>query len=94
MSKPNKTCTTCQYNTTGNITPKTCKKMCYLRYSAQRRKRICDLEKQIKEYKKVLEKIEKETDGIIYYKGGFLNSKDYMTAIVEIKSIIQEVLNG
>ena len=43
-------CKTCTLNTT-NDTVETCKRMCYLRYSKQRNKRICDLEQEIQKLK-------------------------------------------
>ena len=43
-------CKTCTLNTT-NDTVETCKRMCYLRYSKQRNKRICDLAQEIQKLK-------------------------------------------
>lgn len=64
-------CKTCTLNTT-NDTVETCKRMCYLRYSKQRNKRICDLEQEIKnlkqtlaEIKEIAEKID-DSDGCAY----------------------------
>ena len=50
-------CKTCTLNTT-NDTVETCKRMCYLRYSKQRNKRICDLEQKIQNLKQTLTEIE------------------------------------
>lgn len=49
-------CETCTVNTT-NDTVETCKRMCYLRYSKQRNKRICDLEQEIQNLKQTLTEI-------------------------------------
>ena len=49
-------CKTCTLNTT-NDTVETCKRMCYLRYSKQRNKRICDLEQKIQNLKQTLAEI-------------------------------------
>ena len=49
-------CKTCTLNTT-NDTVETCKRMCYLRYSKQRNKRICDLEQEIQKLKQTLAEI-------------------------------------
>ena len=51
-----KNCKTCTLNTT-NDTIETCKRMCYLRYSKQRNKRICDLEQKIQNLKQTLAEI-------------------------------------
>ena len=51
-----KNCKTCTLNTT-NDTIETCKRMCYLRYSKQRNKRICDLEQEIQNLKQTLAEI-------------------------------------
>ena len=49
-------CKTCTLNTTKD-TIETCKRMCYLRYSAQRKDRICDLEQKISKLSKTLTEI-------------------------------------
>lgn len=49
-------CKTCTLNTT-NDTVETCKRMCYLRYSKQRNKRICDLEQEIQKLSQTLTEI-------------------------------------
>lgn len=49
-------CKTCTLNTT-NDTVETCKRMCYLRYSKQRNKRICDLEQEMQKLKQTLTEI-------------------------------------
>ena len=51
-------CKTCTLNTT-NDTVETCRRMCYLRYSKQRNKRICDLEQKIQNLKQILAEIKK-----------------------------------
>ena len=51
-----RSCKTCTLNTT-NDTIETCKRMCYLRYSKQRNKRICDLEQEIQKLKQTLAEI-------------------------------------
>ena len=62
-------CKTCTLNTT-NDTVETCKRMCYLRYSKQRNKRICDLEQKIQNLKQTLAEI-KEIAKIEYPKSLF-----------------------
>ena len=48
-----KDCKTCTVNST-NDTVETCKRPCYLRYSKQRKDRICDLENEIAKRNKML----------------------------------------
>ena len=71
-------CKTCTLNTT-NDTVETCKRMCYLRYSKQRNKRICDLEQEIQKLKAILTEIKEIAESEI-------DSKEFMA--------IQCMLNG
>ena len=71
-------CKTCTLNTT-NDTVETCKRMCYLRYSKQRNKRICDLEQEIQKLRQTLTEIKEIAKSEI-------DSKEFMA--------IQCMLNG
>ena len=63
-------CKTCTLNTT-NDTVETCKRMCYLRYSKQRNKRICDLEQEIQKLKQALTEIKEICNNNDELKGDF-----------------------
>ena len=56
-----KDCKNCTVNST-NDTIETCTRPCYLRYSKQRKDRICDLTNKIAEYTELLEDIKRLCD--------------------------------
>lgn len=85
-----KDCKTCTVNST-NDTVETCKRPCYLRYSKQRKERICELENKLNKYKQALEEIRKMVNcSICKYK-----DKDcFVPQCDRIENKINEVLDA
>ena len=78
-------CKTCTLNTT-NDTVETCKRMCYLRYSKQRNKRICDLEQEIQKLKQTLTEIKDFLkEDCLIYKENYIKYQDILRKINEVE---------
>ena len=90
-----KDCKTCTVNST-NDTVETCKRPCYLRYSKQRKERICELENKLNKYKQALEEIRNNLKNICdrecdfhWCKGSCPDSDcDYYTNINKINEVL------